>query len=72
MPTRTCNEIALARIELGYGLDQGEARAHRLFGVLLVRLRVTEIGQHAVAEILRDKAAGAYDYLGATAVIGDP
>ena len=48
----------LARIELGYGLGQGEARAHRLFGVLLMRLRVTEIGQHAVAEILRDKAAG--------------
>ena len=59
----------LARIELGHGLDQGEARAHRLFGVLLMRLRVTEIGQYAVAEILRDKAAGAGDYLGATAVI---
>ncbi len=37
----------LARIELGHGLEQGEARAHRLFGVLLMCLRVTEISQHA-------------------------
>jgi hypothetical protein len=35
-----------------------------------VRLRVTEISQHAVTEILGNKAAGAGDYLGATAVIG--
>ena len=60
----------LARIELGHGFDQGEARAHRLFGVLLMCLRVTEISQHAVTEILGNKAAGPGDHLGATAVIG--
>src|SRR5258705_2281120 len=60
----------LARIELGHGFDQGEARAHRLFGVLLMSLRVPEISQHAVTEILGNKAAGPGDYLGTTAVIG--
>jgi len=35
-----------------------------------MRLRVTEISQHAVTEILGNKAAGPGDYLGATAVIG--
>ena len=60
----------LARIELGHGFHQGEAGAHRLFCVLLMRLRVTEIGQHAVTEILGNKAAAAGDCLGATAVIG--
>ena len=35
-----------------------------------MRLRVTEIGQHAVTEIFGNKAAGAGDHLGATAVIG--
>jgi hypothetical protein len=35
-----------------------------------MRLRVTEISQHPVTEILGNKAAGAGDYLGATAVIG--
>src|SRR5216684_1945174 len=62
--------VRLARIELGHAFDQGEACTRRLFGVLLMRLRVTEISQHAVTEILGNKAAGAGDYLGATAVIG--
>ena len=60
----------LARIELGHGFDQGETRAHRLFSVLLMRLRVTEISQHAITEILSNKTARAGDHLGATAVIG--
>ena len=51
----------LARIELGHGFDQREARAHRLFGVLLMSLRVAEISQHAVTEILGNKAAGPGD-----------
>src|SRR6266536_1581960 len=54
IPTRTRNEVA------------GPAS----FGVLLMSLRVTEISQHAVTEILGNKAAGPGDYLGATTVIG--
>src|SRR3981081_2895875 len=60
----------VARIELVHGVDQGEARAPRLFGVLRMCLRVTEITQHAVTEILGNKAAGTGYYLGTTAVIG--
>ena len=35
----------------------GQSRAYRAFGVVLVRRRIAEIGQHAVAQILRDHAA---------------
>jgi hypothetical protein len=34
-----------------------------------MRLRVAEIGQHAITEILGNETAGTGDYLGATAVI---
>ena len=39
-------------------------------GRVLVRLRPAEIGEHAVAHILRDVPAPALDHLGATSLIG--
>jgi hypothetical protein len=53
-----------------HGFDQGEAGAHRAFGVVLARLRVAEIGQHAVAHVFGDEAALAFDGLSAAPVIG--
>jgi hypothetical protein len=41
----------------GHCLDQSRAGPNRLFGVLLVRLRITEICQHAVAKIYSTKPA---------------
>ena len=41
---------------------RGEAGAHRPFGVVLVRLRTAEVGEHAVAQILGDVAAELRDH----------
>ena len=68
--TNTHPQRGRQAIELGHRLDQRETRAHSLFSVLLMRLRITEIGQHAVTEIFCNKATRAGDHLGATAVIG--
>jgi hypothetical protein len=43
---------------------------HRALGIVLVGPRIAEIGQHAVAHVLGDKAAAASDDLGDAAVIG--
>ena len=57
MPTRTCKGDAGGGIELRHRFDQGEPGTHRALGVVLVRLRIAEIGQHAVAHVLGDEAA---------------
>ena len=61
MPTRTARSSArngvADRAKLGDRLDDAEAGAHRALGVVLMRLRVAEINQHAVAEIFGDVAA---------------
>ena len=49
--------------------DHREGGAHRLLGIVLVRLRISEINQHAVAHVFGDKAVKAADRLGDSAVV---
>ena len=60
----------LAYIELRHGFDQRQPRAHRPLGIVLMGLRIAEIGEHAVAHIFGDETTGLGDDLGATSVIG--
>ncbi len=58
--------------KLVYGIDQREARAHRVFDVNFMRFGIAEIHQHAVAHIFGDVAAEATDHPGrAFVVCGD-
>ena len=57
MPTRTCKGDAGGSIELRHGFDQGKPGADRALGIVLMRLRIAEIGEHAVAHVLGDEAA---------------
>ena len=61
---------ACRRDQLGRGGDDRERRAHRVLGVLLVSLRIAEVGEHAVAHVLGDEAAVRGDEAGAACVIG--
>ena len=45
------------RLQLRRGLDDREPGAHRALRVMLVRLRIAEIGEHAVAHVFGDEAA---------------
>ena len=56
-------------VEPGHRLDQRQPGPHRALGIVLVGPRIAEIGEHAVAHILRDKPAGAFDNRGATSVV---
>ena len=60
----------LRRGELADRVDHREPGSHRPFGVVLMRLRIAEINQHAVAHILGDKAAKAADGVGDAPVVG--
>lgn len=51
-------------------IDHAKTGAGRAFGIVLMRLRIAEINEHAVAHILGDKAAKAADGVGHTAMIG--
>ena len=53
-----------ARLKRAHGFYEGEARPHRPLGVVLVRLRPAEIGQHAVAHELGDVALEAQGLAG--------
>ena len=50
-------------------LDDGNPGSNGALGIVLVRLGIAEIGEHAVAHILRDKPAIALDQLGAATMI---
>jgi hypothetical protein len=50
-------------------VDQPQLRPHRPLGIVLMRSRVAEIDQHAVAHVLGDKPVQASDNLGDGAVI---
>ena len=52
-PDPGCEPTA-ARLKRAHGFYEGEARAHRPLGVVLMRLRPAEISQHAVAHELGD------------------
>ena len=45
------------RFKLRRGLDDREPGPDRALGVMLVRLRIAEIGEHAVAHVFGDEAA---------------
>ena len=61
---------ACRRVQLGRGGDDRERRAHRVLGVVLVSLRIAEVGEHAVAHVFGDEAAVGRDEAGAAFVIG--
>ena len=48
-----------SRAGFGYRRDQLQPGPHRLLGIVLMRLRISEINQHAVAHIFGDKAVKA-------------
>ena len=57
-------------IEATDRVDDAQPRADRPLGIVLMRPRVAEIDQHAVAHVFGDKAVEAGDDLGDGAVIG--
>ena len=60
----------LAQAERGDRLDNRETAAHGALGIILMRQRVAEIGQYAVAHQSGDKATVAGHYLGDAEMIG--
>jgi|GEM_PF-3391595 len=52
------------------GLDDGEGGPHCPFSIVLVRPRITEIDQDAIAHVLRHEAAERIDRIRDTRVIG--
>jgi len=62
---RTAEPLA----QRAHTVDRGEARAQRPLGVVVVRLRVAEVGEDAVAQVLRDVALVAADRLAASVVV---
>jgi hypothetical protein len=56
--------------ELPDTVNQSQAGAYGLLGVVLVRLRITEVHQHAIAHVLGDKAIETGDRIGDAAMIG--
>jgi len=61
---------SFARRQPADRFDHREAGVHRPLGIVLMRLRISEINQHAVAHVFGDKAVKAADRLGDTAMIG--
>src|SRR6516225_9472948 len=59
----------LSRRQTADRLDHREAGAHRPLGVVLMRLRIAEIDQDAVAHVLGDKAVQMGDRLGDGVVV---
>ena len=70
MPTRACSLADLTSRRPADRVDHRQPGADRPLGIVLMRLRVAEIDQHAVAHVLGDKAVEAGDDLGDGAVIG--
>jgi hypothetical protein len=62
--------LADGRAEPPDRLDGGQAGQHRAFGVVLVRPRVAEVGQHPVAHVLGDVALEAGDLAGDRVLVG--
>ena len=61
---------AFADAELRDRRDQFQPGAHRPLHLVLVRLRIAEVGEHAVAHVLRDMAAPALDGSHHAAMVG--
>ena len=60
----------LRRPEPADGVEERQPGAHRLLVVVLVRLGIAEIDQHAVAHVFGDKTGEAGDRVGDAMVIG--
>ena len=59
--TPTCSGTPAAVLSFGTGFDQRESGADSALGVMLIRLRITEIGQHAVSRVIGDVAMMSFD-----------
>ena len=57
------------KVEPTHLLDQLQRRAHRPLGIVLVRDRPAEVGEHAIAQVLGDMAFEAADHLRARCLI---
>ena len=68
MPTRVCSGARV--LSAVTARDQLQPRPHRPLGVVLMRLRIAEIDQHAVAHVFRHEAAEAAHGLGDAFLIG--
>src|SRR5882757_4754533 len=60
----------MARLKSGRCVDQRESATHRAFSVVLMGLRIAEVGNYAIAHVLGDKPARAADHLRAAVMIG--
>ena len=58
------------RLQSAHRRDQLQPRTHRPLGVVLVRLRIAEVDEHAVAHVLRHEPAEAAHGLGDALLIG--
>ncbi len=56
-------------MEMRHGLDQHEPGAHRLLGVILMRVGIAEIGKDAVSHMSGDVSLVTVDHLGDAGVI---
>ena len=56
--------------ELRHRLDEGKPSTNRALRIMLVSLRITEVRENAVAHVLGNEAAIAFDHFRAAAVIG--
>ena len=68
MPTRVCS--GAAGLQPADRSDQLQPRPYRPLGIILVRLRIAEIHEHAVAHVLRYEPAEALHGLGDAFLIG--
>ena len=68
MPTRVCS--GARGLEPSHRRDQLQPRPYRPLGVILMRLRIAEIDEHAVAHVFRHEAAKALHSLGDAFLIG--
>jgi len=74
MPTRTARRVplpwAVSALSAGSASEDRQASANRALGVFLLRVRVAEINQHAVAHELGDVAVEAPDGFAHRLLIG--
>ena len=67
IPTPTCKGMPAAVVSFGTPRP-AQGRLDCALGVMLVRLRITEIGQHAVSRVVGDVAMVAFDDIRAASV----
>ena len=68
IPIRACSSTGFD-IEATDRLDHRQPGAHRPLRIVLMRPRIAEIDQHAVAHVLGDEAVEAADRIGHGAVV---